>query len=185
MGNHSFIGIPMSQNIKNSSESIQKTYLLSKYYKNIVHIEDFHMTLLFLGSWDPEKRVKLWKTLETKLSLFHSFSMTFSAIHYFGSSLKPRVFYLEPQKNDQLVTLQSIIQHEAEEQGFPVENRPYRPHVTLAKKWKDSQVNIENKWSFPMKIEETEQIVEQICLYNVRPNQKPMYEKISTIQLAK
>ncbi|WP_280769976.1 RNA 2',3'-cyclic phosphodiesterase [Salipaludibacillus daqingensis] len=180
---HTFIGIPISNRDKIEYETIQKGFHLPKYYKKIVNKEDFHVTLLFLGSWEPEKRVQLWKELESTLSKVQAFPITFSHLNIFGNQKTPRVFYISMEKQDKLIQLQSSIQKEAELLGFPKSQRDYNPHMTLAKKWRNLAENKPESWIFPSSITKREQLVDRICLYQIHPSQEPMYEKISTIHL--
>lgn len=182
---HTFIGIPISKEIAPFFEEIQKTYQLPKYYKKIVNIEDFHLTLLFLGSWQSEKRVQLWKRLQTELSEVPAFSITFSNLDYFGGGDKqPRVFYVGNETEKRLIHLQSLVQREAELLDFPKENRKYKPHMTLAKKWSDMTQEKPNNWDFPEKITRRNQVIDRISLFQIHPSRDSMYEQISTIHLA-
>lgn len=186
MEKHTFIGIPISNEIASFYEQVQKVYQLPKHYKKIVNKEDFHLTLLFLGSWQPEKRVQLWKRLQTDISEIPSFSITFSNLNYFGGDHKqPRVFYVGNETENRLIHLQSLIQKEAELLDFPKENRKYKPHMTLAKKWSDMTQGKPDDWNFPEKITRRNQLIDRISLFQIHPSRDPMYEQISTIHLAK
>jgi len=181
---HTFIGISISKELTSVYGAVQEEYLLPKYYKNVVNKEDFHLTLLFLGSWQSEKRVKLWERLQRKVSLMPSFLINFTKLDYFGEISQPRVFYVGIEIEKRLIELQSLIKSEAEMVGFPKNNRVYHPHLTLAKKWRDMSEEKPKDWNLPATIGKRSQRVDQINLYQIHPSKESMYERISTIHLA-
>lgn len=182
---HTFIGISISKEVASFLGQVQNTYHLRKYYKKIVNKEDCHLTLLFLGNWQTEKREQLWKKLQSEVALVPAFSIIFSNLDYFGGDDNhPRVFYVGNEPEMRLIQLQSLIQKEAEVLGFPKESRKYHPHMTLAKKWNDMSQRKPDNWNFPATIIRRSQIIDRISLFQIHPSKDPMYEQISTIHLA-
>ncbi|WP_416151547.1 RNA 2',3'-cyclic phosphodiesterase [Salipaludibacillus sp. HK11] len=180
---HTFIGIPIAETISTVGEEIQKSYQLRKYYKKTVNKEDFHITLLFLGSWEMEKRVKLCNRLELKLGIIKNFPISFTKVDYFGNENHPRVFYLGIEAEIRLNQLQAIVKSEAEQMGFQEFHRKYHPHVTLAKKWYDESQSKPVDWELPAKITNRQQTIDKICLYQIHPSRESMYERVSSISL--
>ncbi|SES34941.1 RNA 2',3'-cyclic phosphodiesterase [Salipaludibacillus aurantiacus] len=183
-GVHTFIGIPLSGEVRQKCEQWQEVYHLDKYYKKLVNKQDFHITLLFLGGWEEVNRVKLWRRLEEKLSGIPSFTITFSQLNFFGNKRQPGVFYMEPEFKRDLFYLQKVIEDEAISLGFPAENRPYRPHATLAKKWKNPKGERPASWDLPSEINKSKQQINKVCLFQIHPSKDHMYEVIEVIDLA-
>jgi 2'-5' RNA ligase len=175
---HTFIGIPISKKMAAIFEEVQKTYQLSNYYRKTVNKEDFHLTLLFLGSWQTEKRVQLWERLQSRIASNPRFSLTFSMLGFFGVASQPRVFYVGIETENQLIQLQTLVQSEAELLGFPKSHRNYHPHLTLAKKWRDMSKTKPNVWNFPVSITKKNQLIDRINLYKISPSKETMYEVV-------
>ncbi|RKL66783.1 RNA 2',3'-cyclic phosphodiesterase [Salipaludibacillus neizhouensis] len=182
---HTFIGIPINKKLQEEAKKLQETFQLSTYFKKIVNNYDFHVTLLFLGGWNPEKKVLLWEGLKKTLANKEEFTLDFSKIETFGSSNKPSVFHISPNYSDHLFEIQSLIHKEAIQLGFERVKRRYSPHVTLAKKWKDSGRSLPCEWNFPLEIELIKNSVEKVSLYEVYPSKEPMYKVLSSITLQK
>lgn len=180
---HSFIGLPVDTTASKKFIGLQSFYELDKYYKKVVHHQDFHLTCLFLGGWDQEKKVQLWERLEPELEKLPETTLTFSSVNIFGSPNKPRVFYAEPEYNLSLINLHHQIKTEAEKSGFPSGNKRFRPHVTLAKKWRDHAPETPSGWRFPLQFETVNIQVTKVCLYRINPGAEPKYNVIAEAPL--
>lgn len=182
---HTFIAIPVKINLQRKAVEWQSSLRLANYFKKMVNMYDFHVTLLFLGGWGIDKRVMLWKRLEEKLSDTADFTLNFSTIDLFGEPKRPRVIYMAPAHSNRLMNLQSFIHEEAVKLGFSREKRNYRPHITLAKKWHDSTHTFPYEEKFPKSIEMETLLVDKICMYEVCPFEEPKYKVIASIPLGK
>ncbi len=181
---HSFIGIPLNQQINKVFSQLQSDYELEKYYKKIVDKHDFHLTLLYLGGWDAQNRVKLWERLNKRLNAYPTVSLRFQQLDFFGKPKQPGVFYVKAAENPHLSNLHTIVQEEAAALNFPLEKRSFKPHVTLAKRWKVTTSNKPKHWEFPMEMNDVFVTADTVCLYRVHPHKQSMYERLSTINLS-
>jgi 2'-5' RNA ligase len=163
---------------------LQNDYELEKYYKKIVDKHDFHLTLLFLGGWGEQNRVKLWERLNERLDSYPAVLLKFQQLDFFGKPKQPSVFYVKVSEDPDLSNLHAIVQEEAVALNFPLERRPFKPHVTLAKRWKVTTWNKPDDWQFSIKMNDVFVTADTVCLYRVHPHKQSMYEKLSTINLS-
>lgn len=91
----------------------------------------FHITLKFLGETDPERVSGLQQSLE-KIDL-PAFSITLSGFGYFPKGKQPRVLWAGIRKNESLAQLHQRVEKSCTALGFDAENRPFKPHITLAR----------------------------------------------------
>lgn len=87
----------------------------------------WHITLHFIG----EARIdKVCAALETVSA--RPFNTNISGLGTFGR-FKPRVLWAGVPRSDELIALHGAVGAALRDAGFPLEDRPYVPHVTLAK----------------------------------------------------
>ncbi|SDO13275.1 RNA 2',3'-cyclic phosphodiesterase [Alkalicoccus daliensis] len=175
---HHFIGIKAGVQVKKEAVELQTGLDLKRYYKALPSEEDFHLTLLFLGGWEWGKKVQLWERLQHYR--LPKFSLTFSSYAYFGNPDKPRVLFLQPEDNELLQQLYDIILEEALQLGYPAPKNGFRPHITIAKKFGNTN-------NFPYAsygtIEKIDQSVHEVNLFQVKPQDHPRYQTIRTLEL--
>lgn len=91
--------------------------------------ENFHMTLRFIGNADAPKIARLRKAAERVRTEALQFKLD-----RLGYWAEPAVFWLGCRKApDPLLRLVVNLNTELGSEGFLVETRPFRPHVTLAR----------------------------------------------------
>ncbi|UCZ52334.1 RNA 2',3'-cyclic phosphodiesterase [Bacillus shivajii] len=175
---HYFIGVHTSNEVQNHLQTLQQEASLTQYYRKLTYVNDFHLTLLFLGGWESEKRRNLWSALQEQGPHLQPFQLTLSEVGMFGNKTLPRVYWVGVEKNDALFKFQSLVEQQAKSSDFPVQDRPFRPHITLGKGLKDSKVK-----EVPQKVnvKPLSWDIRQLNLYKVKPGEKPMYEIESSI----
>lgn len=179
MVQHYFIGIKVPSTFENLMEEYKEKYHLSEAYKVIPHVEDLHVTLLYLGAMTMESIPLLNRTLP-KIAVKHSsFDMQVNGISYFGSPSGPRVVYLSVEKSSVLSALQKEINHFVAEQFDKPVSDQFTPHITIAKKRKttDELFIQKERWK-PIEVP-----VHSFSLFTVHPEKSPKYEAIETFEL--
>ncbi len=92
-----------------------------------------HLTLAFLGDTE-EKRIKVLSTmLPERCNGFGEFSFTLAGTGVFKSFRDPRVIWVGIRLSEQLTRLNDRISAGLRENDFPVEERAFRPHLTLGR----------------------------------------------------
>lgn len=180
---HYFIAIPIQEALREQFASWQNQLKTGLSYKVWPHEQDLHITLKFLGAVEDKLLNQLLETLRT---IEHtSFSSEVGGIGTFGKPDRPRVLWAGVNRVELLDELFLKVEKAALSVGFPKENRPYRPHITLAKKWNgtpeqaDFLKGITEKYQtkkYPMAIEE-------LVLYQIFPSKTPKYERVETFSL--
>lgn len=128
-----FIGVDFSKRLKEQIIETQ-TYLKSISKKGRwKYIDNFHLTLKFLGEISYEDVDKIKEVLTKNLKGFLPFTLKISSCGYFKGNGNLRVVYLKPEGNlEKLNSLFNIIEEALFSIGFKKEKREYTPHITIA-----------------------------------------------------
>lgn len=96
-------------------------------------VEDghYHITLEFFGEVSKRDLEELADNLQ-RLD-WSSFKISLQGVGYFGSSKTPRVLYAGVTEDEEMHSLQHKIHRVGKELGLEVEERKFKPHVTLAR----------------------------------------------------
>jgi 2'-5' RNA ligase len=94
--------------------------------------EAMHVTLKFLGQTDEQKIPNVKATLEQIVSA-EPVSLRFRGVGFFPDENRPRVLWCGVEPTPNLSAMTSAIKKCLQLLGFEPENRPYVPHVTLAR----------------------------------------------------
>jgi RNA 2',3'-cyclic 3'-phosphodiesterase len=93
--------------------------------------ESLHITLKFIGEQPPERveaiTERLWRVEGS------AFEIRAGGHGFFPTAKAPRVFWIGIHAGPQLAELAEIIDVATAELGIPREDRPYSPHLTLAR----------------------------------------------------
>jgi 2'-5' RNA ligase len=93
--------------------------------------EGLHVTLKFIGEVKEEKAQEIAKALATIAA--EPFTVNFSGAGFFPTAKSPRVFWLGVDGGDALPRLASAIDAAAHSLGIAREEKPFSPHLTLAR----------------------------------------------------
>jgi len=92
--------------------------------------ENLHVTLVFLGNVDTESEILLRQCVKDVSA--QPFVLDFDQLNYWR---KPRILcLLTHQVHSQLLILVDTLKHKVEQCGIKTDERPYKPHITLARK---------------------------------------------------
>jgi 2'-5' RNA ligase len=150
--------------------------------ENIKWVEaaNMHLTLAFLGDTE-EKRIKfLSSMLKNKCSGFGEFDFNLTGTGVFKNFRDPRVLWVGIQSAERLIQLNNIIAEGLKLNGFEIEERQFRPHLTLGRV--KSVRNTENLKSVLEKyrdkhfqiVQVGEVILYESILMQTRPIYKPL-----------
>lgn len=99
-----------------------------------VRPEGIHLTLRFLGEIDPAQVELIHLALGEVVSAHEPFVLTAKGLGCFPSMEQARVVWVGLDGETwRLSTLQREVEKALVELGFPRENRPFRPHLTLGR----------------------------------------------------
>ena len=92
-----------------------------------------HLTLKFLGEQDDGVIPALSEMLDGIAARHKRFAMRLRHVGAFPNFRRARVVWMGVAPDARLELLHHDVEVACEQQGFPVEGRPFRPHLTLAR----------------------------------------------------
>jgi RNA 2',3'-cyclic 3'-phosphodiesterase len=126
-----FIGIDLSEEIRT---------IISRFLDGVrgfapdvrwVQPESLHITLKFIGEQKPEQVDAIRERLRRIEG--PALEIRFAGHGFFPTAKAPRVFWIGIQAGSELATLAAHIDGAVAELGIPREERPFSPHLTLAR----------------------------------------------------
>ena len=97
-----------------------------------VRPENLHVTLKFIGEIPAEKLPVIRASLAAVRSPL-AVTIDFRGLGFFPNGKRPRVFWAGMNASANLKMLASDIERATEKLGIPREQRPFSPHLTLAR----------------------------------------------------
>ncbi|ERN52362.1 RNA 2',3'-cyclic phosphodiesterase [Alkalihalophilus marmarensis] len=181
---HYFLSVPVSAEIK-ELYSKHLADLKKQYpFKQWPHPDDLHITLVFLGAVSTKKRQELIEQINQTLtsSGLSSLTLRIGGLNTFGNERSPRILWADVLGNlEKLHKLQREINGVCKNLDLRTDNRPYRPHMTIAKKWVGQMEFLLSEDPF------TESFVEwdipYFQLIEIHPKQSPKYKEIQRFNL--
>lgn len=94
---------------------------------------NYHLTLAFLGDIERRDLPVLHDIALQTVADIPATTFSLTAFQWFPSALKPRVLAAVPAPCEPLAALQKSLGRRLGQQGFYLEKRSFRPHVSLAR----------------------------------------------------
>jgi 2'-5' RNA ligase len=98
-----------------------------------VPINNIHITIKFLGDVSAANLNVLTDILASEASRHPSFTLGCGGLGAFPNVHRPRIIWIGIQAPEDLILLQKGIETGVNELGYPPEDRPFSPHLTLAR----------------------------------------------------
>ena len=127
-----FIAIEIPENIRTVFAALLKDFRALAPQLKWVRTENLHVTLKFLGETDPSKSGSLQNALSGVRSAEPA-NLEFRGLGFFPNEKRPRVFWAGMEASAILKTLAADVDQALHKLGFPLEERPFAPHLTLAR----------------------------------------------------
>ncbi|KPU44190.1 2',5' RNA ligase family [Oxobacter pfennigii] len=179
-----FIGIDFPEDIKKEIIEIQKFIKDSSISGRWKYIDNFHLTLKFVGETTQDKIAIIHKKVEEELKEYKSFNIKTGALSCFKGKDSLRVVYLSLEDNDdELKGLAEIIDGCCSSAGIEKEKRIFTPHITIAQDvvlkagFPSLKAQLENRGSLSIDVD---------GVYTFKSEQignKRVYTKINCIKL--
>lgn len=179
-----FVAIPLPSLIKERIHGWCLEQQNDLMFRRWVHPADYHITVQFLGDTPAERAAPILGALQEAASQIEPFRLEAAGIGVFGPPTRPRVLWSGVQgEMTALHRLHSRVTAANAELGYVPEERPYAPHITLARKFSEGaklQEPLLNKGlSFGDWTNDT------ILVYRTRVTESPMYEVVGIVSLQK
>ena len=99
-----------------------------------VRSEALHLTLRFLGEVAPALDLRARDVWRRAAGTVGPFRLRLSGVGSFPAGRRPRVLWVAAHdRGDRLTAVAAALETAARELGFPPAERPFRPHVTVAR----------------------------------------------------
>jgi 2'-5' RNA ligase len=131
-----FIAIVLDDELKHNIRRLQDGLREQVPPRSIrwVRPEGIHLTLKFLGNTPSERVERLQAALERAAETVEPFDLTVRGLGCFPNARRPRVVWVGLEEpTGKLAALRQAIEDQVAPLGFPAENRPFRPHLTLGR----------------------------------------------------
>ncbi|CAH0125501.1 RNA 2',3'-cyclic phosphodiesterase [Peribacillus sp. Bi96] len=181
MNTHFFFALVLPDDIKAYLYAVTEQLKSEFPFKKWLHPADYHITMAFLGNAPDSLKKDALERVERELADETSFELKLDGIGGFGKNESPRILWAGVQKQERLFTIQKKIYDSCVEAGFELDKKPFKPHITLARKYEGES---------PFSLEGVRQIANlegehfeavQVALYQTHLGAFPSYEKIITI----
>ena len=137
-----FLAVELSLDLRREVVELQRQLRESLPMVNWVRPESMHLTLKFLGYVDTSMVEKVLTAIEPIRTRQAPLTLEVQGLGVFPHPRRPRILWVGCTGNiPALINLVSHIEAALEPLGFPPEDKPYFPHLTLARiKHDQSQV---------------------------------------------
>jgi 2'-5' RNA ligase len=146
---------------------------------------NIHVTLAFLGNTEEVRIPQLRSMLKEECEGRGKFDLTLKGAGVFRNMSDPRILWTGIGSSQELQQLNEVIMSGLMNLGFDIEDRPYKPHLTLGR-----IKRISNKEAFNRLIEKyRETAIQTVCVNEVIMFESvllqtgPVYRPITTVSL--
>jgi len=126
-----FISLNFKDEVKDQINEIINRVKSNSIQGKFVNEEHIHLTLEFLGEIE-KNRLSLIKQIMDELE-FRAFTLSLSKVGYFKRP-EGNIYWLGVENNDTLFSMQKQLHQSLVDKGFELEDREYKPHITLGRK---------------------------------------------------
>jgi 2'-5' RNA ligase len=127
-----FIAIDFPEEIRAALRRKQASFRSASPEARWTRPEGIHLTLKFLGEISDRKVREVSESLKS-LGRFESFTVGLKGYGFFPDARRPRVFWAGVEAPASLSRLAAQVEEAMQRIGFAREERPFRPHLTLAR----------------------------------------------------
>ena len=127
-----FIAIQIPEDIRAALGALIRELRGLAPHAKWVRAENLHVTLKFLGYAEAGKLAAVQTALAAVRSE-QAVQLEFRGLGFFPNEKRPRVFWSGMEATSNLKTLAADVDQTMHGLGFPLEERPFVPHLTLAR----------------------------------------------------
>ena len=129
-----FIAVDLTEEIQNRIAEIQSALRPFSSAVRWVRPASIHLTLKFLGEISTSQQQSITETLASKKSGVAPFQLAVARLGFFPNARAPRVVWLGiEQGRAELQALAQFVEASCRGIGWPPEDRPFSPHVTIGR----------------------------------------------------
>jgi 2'-5' RNA ligase len=136
-----FIALELPSEVKDGLEAIRAQLARQAPPRTVrwVQPDGIHLTLKFLGDAPVARRDELQAALQVAVDDHAPFPITAGDLGCFPNPQRPRVVWVGIREDTgALASLRDSVEKHVAPLGFPTENRPFTPHLTLGRVNRDA-----------------------------------------------
>ncbi|MSQ31696.1 MAG: RNA 2',3'-cyclic phosphodiesterase [Dehalococcoidia bacterium] len=181
-----FIAIEFSKKLKDAIYSLIEKLKISDVNSSIrwISYEDLHITLKFLGEVAKSKIPSLEESIKNAVSNKNTFELSLSGVGVFPNENRPGVFWVGVKDSEPLMSLAKSVIKECASMGFPEENWPFSPHITIGRaRDKANPANLTKIMSLltSLNVRKESQLIDHISLiWSQLTTKGPVYTTLNT-----
>ncbi len=130
-----FVAVNFDKNTKRKIQQVQRR-LEKSADGSFTHLENMHLTLVFIGEVGETQLEPLKRALE-KIRM-PKMTLEFGSTGFFKKS-SGDIWWIGIQSNESLNQLQSDIYEKIKQAGFSLQPNGFKPHITLARKVREKR----------------------------------------------
>jgi 2'-5' RNA ligase len=127
-----FVGLEIPSEVRENLAALLKSLRAVSPQTRWVRPENLHVTLKFIGEV-PEAKLAGVRVALASVRSEQPVALDFRGLGFFPNEKHPRVFWAGIVASPNLKTLAADIDGATEKLGIPREQRPFSPHLTLAR----------------------------------------------------
>lgn len=182
-----FTAISLPERVRDAVRNGVSDRMAALPFKRRTHPDDWHITLHFIGDCAPADVPRLEAAIRESAAASAPFTLSLSGIGTFGNAAAPAVLWLGVGGEQmRLERLHRALGEQLERTGlFRPDSRPYRPHLTLARKYAGTGPLAADDavWPEPSDAGALSWEVRDIVLYRSHLGRSPMYEPLAVAPL--
>lgn len=181
-----FVAVPIPAELRAAAAAAVAAMKARLPFKKWTHPDDLHITLKFIGETASASLPAIETELERVAARSGPFPLRLSRIGAFGAPQAPRVLWagLDGELR-KLKSLQADVERQLAAIGYEPENRPYSPHVTLARQYAGNEPARKEWLDDSPFLSDGESAfawtADRLVLYRSHLGRSPMYEPLRTI----
>ncbi len=128
-----FIAINFTNEVKDNLAKTIKDLRLESIKGSFTRIENLHVTVAFLGEVAPEKVSDIISVVEENTSCRGPITIEIGGLGKFVRQ-KECLYWCGVKENEELGRLQQALVNGLKDHHFSVDDKPFKPHITLARR---------------------------------------------------
>ena len=148
--------------------------------------DTLHLTVKFLGATPSDHVPEIESVLQETLADQKGFSLQLQGVGVFPKPSRPSVVWIGMEDNPTLQSIATRLEDNLASIGFPKEDLPFRPHITIARVRRGLRLNLNDFCETYQDVELGTQPATPIVLYESNLNNQsggPTYHELIEIPL--
>ena len=183
MNTHYFFALTLPSELKEELYSQIGKLKVTFPFKKWLHPADYHITMAFLGDASESMREEAIHLVRKALENESAFELTLNKVGTFGRAEQPRILWGDVAVEQRLFDVQTKVYQACIDAGFTLDSKPFKPHITLARKYTGETAFALEKAADLAGLEPRCFLASQITLYQTHIGETPSYEPLVSIKL--